>query len=295
MKLALLVLGFRYPQCLAAATKVYLDAGFDIFLHIDKKHGRAYADGLGEAEKSIHCIAERHEVFWGGYSMIEAQVALLRAAMAAGPYDKYTLVSDDSFPLYGGELLRSFIAVPEDRISVRRLAADDAFMTRYNDFYFFDHLATSMMVRQAESARIDEGFWQNVENIRALRKRGKKRLELFFGQQWWSLGQRAVDVILQTLKRDTYLVESFRYTAVPDEMLFQTIHGHSFHTHTEASPMLVEWGKEPKPYAFRAVAELEGLVQKHHGFVRKVLDRDGFFQDMLNNIAMTGRALGHDV
>lgn len=295
MKHALLVLGFRHAPSLGAALPIYAEAELDVFLHLDEK---APADGyiaaLGPAAAWVTLIPERHRIFWAGFAMVEAEMSLLRAAIAAGPYDSYTLLSDDSFPLLGQDYLRALLSRPRDKIAIRRLTDDDAFMARYRDFYFFDHAATSLLGRPVETAKVDEELFFHLRVIQRLREQGKKRLDIHYGSQWWSLQSRTAEAILALAEQDHHLVDSFRYSAVPDELFFQTIYASQASTHPEPSPMLVDWKRDPKPYIFRALDDIRPLIRPHHGFVRKVSDQEGLLLRMRQNITATGQAMGSD-
>jgi len=96
---AILVLCFREPNVLRAALPVYRAADLDVFLHVDAKLDQAaYLRALGPPAADCRLVEDRQTVFWGGFSMIRAEMALLRDALQRDAYDSFTLVSDDSFP-----------------------------------------------------------------------------------------------------------------------------------------------------------------------------------------------------
>ena len=58
------------------------------------------------------------EIFWGGYSMVRAELKLLAMARGAGPYEKYLLISDDAFPVHTPDMLAMHFSNPDDQISL---------------------------------------------------------------------------------------------------------------------------------------------------------------------------------
>ena len=71
----------------------------DIYLHIDAKAaGADPADLAACASRSRVICVERHSISWGDFSMVEAELALLRAAVP-GEYDYYHLLSGVDVPV----------------------------------------------------------------------------------------------------------------------------------------------------------------------------------------------------
>jgi hypothetical protein len=253
MKVALLVLGYREPLVLRAAVPVYRDAGFEIFLHLDSKADISqYSSMLGDLAAECQFIKRRFSIFWGGFSMVEAQLALIFATLEKGDYDRFCFVSDDTFPLLNGESLKNYFQNDYDWVSIRKLEESDPFLLRYKNFFFLDHQASSLLGRPIESAGIDDEFLCHISRIKELKKSGKRQIGIYYGSQWWSITRNSMSIILQRMEADPLLVESFRYSAVPDEMLFQSLIGNCVsHSNFRSGPMFVDWSKEPKPYIFK--------------------------------------------
>jgi hypothetical protein len=270
MKSALLVLGYVEPSVLRAAMPVYKAAGFDIFLHVDAKADIArYREELGEIAGQCLFIEQRIHIFWGGYSMVEAELALVNAAMSKANYDRFTLVSDDSFPMMRGDALQAYFENDFDRVSIRKLEPNEQFMSRYTNYFYLDHPASALRGRPIEMSRIDEQFLYHMRKIEDLRKTGKKQIGVYYGSQWWSLSRGSMDIILNQMASDPHLMESFRYSAVPDELLFPTLIGNFIpHSNFRGSLMFVDWSKEPKPYVFKNYEEVKSIGSTH-AFARK--------------------------
>lgn len=271
MRLALLVLAYREPEVLRRSIPLYRAAGFDIFVHLElKADAGAYLARLGDAAHSCTLIATRISIFWGGFSMVEAELALIYTAMAKDHYDRFTLVSDDTFPITSKIRLLQVLNEDLDRVMLRRLELSDPFKARYSNFFYFDHQVTSLLGRPIESAAIDDSFLERTSEIQEQRRRGKKEIDIYYGSQWWSITFETMKVILRKLKGDEHLFLSFKYSAVPDELLFQTLVGNYIErSRVHQALVYVDWSKTPRPYQFREITELQGIPPEYC-FARKV-------------------------
>ncbi len=277
MRLAALILGYRAPQVLALALPVLERAGFDVFLHVDAKADLgAYLRALGPAGAMCQTTSDRVDVFWAGFSMMRAELALLQAAYRRQRYDRLVLLSDDCFPLIGPAALRRLMSDDIERISLRRLEAGDPFLARYQGFYCFDHAALTLLPRPIEASALDAAAVDLIEGAAALMRRGKKPIPIFYASQWWALTGAAADRVLEVWRSDAWLVDSFRYAAVPDEIMISTIIGNFAAERPVCnSPVLVDWSREPRPYVFAGPAEAAAMAEPHHGFARKIRGDSG--------------------
>jgi hypothetical protein len=279
VKVALLVLCYNKSKVLTWSLPIYQAAGFDMFFHLDAKQDLAsYKAAANGALDNSFFVGNRVRVFWGGFSMMEAELALIRAARSRGNYDRYVLISDDTFPLLDPARLNSFFDEEVERVALRRLDEDDHFMQRYRKFYFLDHPATSLVGRPIESSDLDAAFFAKIEEIAELRKRGKKDIPIYYGSQWWALTKRAIDHILRTYEEDQHLVQSFRYSAVPDESAFQSLIGGNPAFRAAPAAIHVEWSRNPRPFVFNDEAEFGEAIRPYHAFIRKVADEPAFLE-----------------
>ena len=77
------MLGAYSPSTLRELISAARGAPYRFFLHLDRKVGLSeYLEGLGDAWIDIQMIPDRREVFWGGWSMVSATLALMSAALA---------------------------------------------------------------------------------------------------------------------------------------------------------------------------------------------------------------------
>jgi len=271
MTVALLVLAYREPLVLKSAIPFYKAAGFDIFVHLDSKADLdAYKTQLGEEAASFcRFVARRVSVFWAGFSMVEAELALIFAALESGTYERFVLVSDDTFPLLPPQALADYAAEDVDRVMLRKLEPDDPFMPRYERFFHLDHRATSLLGRPIEESDIDDVFLDDMRKLSAARKQGKVSIDIYYGSQWWVMSAATMQILLERLERDHALFESFRFSAVPDEILFQTLVGNFIDRHrVRNGAVYVDWSRNPRPYVFLSEEDVTG-IDGGYAFARK--------------------------
>lgn len=273
MSVAILVLAHRAPAILSVASTIYREAEFDIFVHLDAKADlNAYRAGLGD-EVADRCafVDNRVEIYWAGFSMIQATVALLRKARDSGPYSNFVLVSDDTFPVRPLPELRSALATDHERICISRVRPNARAFQRYERFFCLDHQATALRGRPIESSFIDDGLFDTLVRMKQRKVEGKAPIGLFYGSQWCALTGRFVEHFLHRHDQDATLRESFEFSAVPDEMYIHCVMMNSSERwKILPGPVLVDWNRRPRPYVFTDCAGIQAMLQQEHLFVRKL-------------------------
>ncbi len=283
MSLAVLVLGYRAPKILKRVLPAYFSAGFDVYVHVDNKISiDDYRDELRDIDSRVHYIESRSRIFWAGFSMSTATISLIKAAVSTKDYSNFLLISDDTVPIAPLDVLKSRLVSPVERISLREIKENDHFYTRYQRFFYFDHAATSLLGRPIEESYMDEEFFNSLSRLTARKDKGKAVIRLLYGSQWWCLTSRSVNMILYIHENREDIRESFEFSAVPDEMYFQTLVGNfSDLTHIANSPVFVEWSKHPKPFVYSNMSELPIFDNNYQLFIRKISANSADFAEQL--------------
>jgi hypothetical protein len=107
--------------------------------------------------------------------MVRAELRLLAEARRSGPYDKYVLISDDSFPVLPPRLLAEYFATSADQISIVPQPEHSPFYARYHGFYCYDHHATAIRTSDPRQRLIDEALEVKIAEINALQKEREGR------------------------------------------------------------------------------------------------------------------------
>ena len=272
MKLAFLVMASGAPGVLdshAAAFEADPDVHF--FVHLDAK--ASLADfAAPQSRSNVTFIAARRPIFWGGFNMVRAEVELLAVALDhAGGFDYVALISDDSYTLRSGRALKAALPAADAWIDQNPIepALD---YPRYGRFYCFDAAPFSARSLPAEERHVTEADSAEMAALEALRARGKAPLtRLYQGAQWWCLKREVAAFVVAAFMGDEHIRDSFRFSAIPDEIVVQTTVGLAGRSWTlQRSPMFYDFSRDPKPFVFAAIGELDEALRSPCLFVRKI-------------------------
>jgi hypothetical protein len=273
-RVALLVLASQCPRVLEALAHEFDSDRFRLFVHVDRKVDiDAYCAGRSWPQNLVF-LDDRHEVFWGGFSMVRATETLARRALACSDNAVMALVSDDTLPLVHPDRIHAELCARPDRIDVGLSRRNPPFLRRYTDWYFLDSGATTARAVDVGQRRFDEGALDAVTRMARLRSRGKYPLpEVWGGSQWWSLGRDVLASILDELSGNLWLRESFEFAAVPDEQAIQTLYAlrRGLTSRSFTSPMFADLSGQPAPAVFGEDATIPACPDGKL-FIRKVAD-----------------------
>ena len=169
---------------------------------------------------------------------------------------------------------------------LRKLDADDPFMERYTKFFFLDHRATALHGRAAERSDMDAELFAEMEACRQLMAKGKVAQNIYYGSQWWALTRETCEHLLNVIGDNGHLFQSFKFTAIPDEMFIQTIVGNDVkHSKFRNGPVFVDWSRQPKPFVFGGMDQIPPDTVSQYAFYQKTHSRShdflGRFRDSL--------------
>ena len=267
-RIGLLVLGSQAPLILDAVLDGLDDARFRVFLHVDAKLPLEHYTRPLRNLARITLVEPRTKVFWGGFSMIEAETTLIRAALADPSIRTFTMLSDDAAPVRRADVLYTALRDGPNRMS---FDLRDDVQPWYRGFYCPDAEFSMYRDRAWQERTVSETDLDTLRRLVALRERGKKPLDrVFFSRQWWSLDRPTLESILRVMDEDTHLTESFRFSVMSDELMFATIFQllHPGRV-TLGVPMCMHF--TPHCRTFHTPAELAELrVQPDHLFARKL-------------------------
>ncbi len=289
-KTACIILCQNAASVLRHTAPVYAAAGWDIFLHIDRKVSQEhYVATLEDAAKLCTVVPNPVEVFWGGYTMIKAQLAAIDLARASGSYERFILLTDDAIPLRTPNVLKGFFEDKVDYIT-RHLQVEGIYYNRYARFFTNDYPPTKMRGRHQDYVYAEDDFIEAVSRLGALKKRGKRDIPVYFGSQFWALTAGAIDMILDTIAKDPWLVESFEFSALPDELMFQTIVGNFGRAECRDGPMYADFSVAPGPRVLKSIADIKD-APAHTVFARKVDPEAEIFIQVAMSFLLGNRAL----
>jgi len=234
----------------------------DIYIHIDKKVGdEIFAQVKSELEGMVKqasvAFIDRVEVSWGDFSMVQAELLLLREASRAH-HDYYHLLSGVDLPLKphseivrffeenaGKEVLQGFCFPP-------RSAAQIASRLRLRYYYPFQHTVGHNYLRPLGLLQWFLLLLQALVGVNRLRRQPK---EIYKGSQWFSVTHDFVLDLLAFYSREENL-KPYRHTMCADEIFLQMF---AYHSQYRERIFLREWRDGLYPTNMRMVWFKKGL------------------------------------
>ena len=224
MKIAYLILAHTNPTHLQRLISKLSTESSMFFIHVDKKTNVETFKHISGA--NIHILEDRVPVFWGDYSQVDAILLLIKAALAnTSRFNRFLLLSGSDYPLRSVLSIENFfrnnpekefinfVAMPADsagkpisRLTTYRLAAGS-------------NLVTKALQKVQMMAHIIPRYRDYKSCFVHLAPYG--------GSTWWALTRNACELISAFADSERKVMDFFRNTICPDEMVFQTILGNS--------------------------------------------------------------------
>ena len=240
MKIAYLLLAHAKPVQLGQLVSSLASEASFFFIHIDRKSDLCeFANATAPVERVTY-LRDRIDVKWGGFSMVEATLCLMRLASSRERHDYYILLSESDYPIRSNQAL-------SDKLSVGDY--------QYIDYSPLPYLEHDIFISRLEYFGIP--FKNPRSRIRAiithnlLTKLPKRNYEKalggvrpYGGSQWWALTHDCVTFILDYAKSHRRFVNFFKRSITPDEIFFHTIISASpFTRKIKPSLVYVRWNR----------------------------------------------------
>lgn len=292
-----------------------LDARFRVFIHMDAKTG---LDRLAQAGLRLPAhatlISPRLAVFWGGFTMMRATLALIDAALAEADFDRLVLLSGDTLPVRRPEVLldelapdnrREFIElidVPDDP-GLARVTAPDATARlgwvqpwRFHNRTDWDHLLLNPATRHQAATQYgldqSQADWLRGDAqalvqaaLDLLPPRPPMFPRLRYGSQWWALSGATLRAVRPRL-HDPAVQAWFRHMQVSDEHMIHTVLANTLDIDAVGTPV---WSDLAQRAAGRHQLDADGFRRAPRQG-RQVLFARKFHPDAAPDLAAALRA-----
>jgi len=250
MKKAYLILAHESPSQLQRLVFALDDGGSFFHVHVDKKSDIEEFKAIIKMECVVF-LKERYDVAWGGFSMVEATMALLRSFMSIGNKCDYgILMSGKDYPLASNTEINTFLEYKKGAnfIDVRSINKvwSLAEVAKRLEFYRFDLsskkyryvlLASPILrniflketrksfFRLVTTSKLD--FFQKTQAIRKILKARKKpNIPAYGGSQWFAFHCTFISKLIEYVAEHGDFTEYHKHTHCPDEIFFHTIVQH---------------------------------------------------------------------
>lgn len=241
-----------------------------MFIHMDRKNKEYNEKKVEEVVRFSGVFhTERTSVAWGGYSLVNAELLLLKAALK-GEYSYYHLLSGEDLPLKNQDEIHKFFDANQGKEFVRFENEVFGHYDRVRYWYFFqDKLGRR---RDRKVLRIINRAVLVAQKILGIRRNKKIRFQK--GTEWFSITDGLARYVAA---QEEWIKKVFAHTLCADEVFLQTIiHNSDFQNalyHKQydndlhAIMRLIDWTRGD-PYVFR-YSDRRELVESDMLFARK--------------------------
>jgi hypothetical protein len=223
MKIAYLLLAHKNPDQLARLIERLQGPGVGFFIHIDKKSDIIpFIKKIGEAG-NISFIKQRYKVYLRGYNSISATLALIDEAQHSNP--KYhILLSESCYPIKTRDYIMDFLDNHDGReyISFFKLTDRPVWLAKIKHYYRWDSLFAQRGTKWQPIVWRYLRLQKQLQNILPER-RFLKGITPYGGSQWFMLTNDCAAYASDYIRKNRKFARFYRYTDVPDEMIFQTV------------------------------------------------------------------------
>jgi hypothetical protein len=218
--IAYLVLCHNDPEQLRRLV-LALNIDADFFVHVDQKVNlEPFASQ--PLPSNVHFCHDRARVYWGGYSIVDATLRLMRQAMACGTYDRVVLLNGLDYPIKPtSEINRVLIEVgSKNREFIRffdiKSCGAEFYLDKARGIYFYD--APRWLVN-----RFYDGRQFLTKSLRRVKRPLPPRLVHCFGHMQWAITGACCQYILRFVAENPRFCQFYRYSFAPDEHFFHTV------------------------------------------------------------------------
>ena len=291
-RIAYILLSHKDPDGIIAQAERLTQAGDYIAIHYDARSKREDYDRIREAlegNASVVFPARRVKCGWGEWSLVEATLLAVRAAVEAFPRaTHFYMLSGDCMPIKTAEFAHAFLDGGEvDYIESFDFFASDWIKTGIKEErLIYRHWFNERGRKWLFYASMD---WQKRLG---LARKVPSDLRIMIGSQWWCLRRRTIEAVLEFCDRRADVMRFFRTTWIPDETFFQTIVRHlvpepEIRTRTLTFLMFTDYGM---PVTFYD-DHYDLLLSQEYLFARKISPDAKALKERLGALyAETGRS-----
>lgn len=215
---AFLIMAHNEFDILEKVIKLLDDNENHLYIHIDKKVKDFNFDKFSSiAKKSKIFFTNRINVSWGGYSLVQCELLLLKEAIVHN-YEYYHLISGVDLPLKTNEEIHDFFNKNKGKefISYDKNASDTEIESRIKYYYLlqdkFGRSSKLAYIIQACCIRIQKIL--NVNRIKDIKYTLKK------GTNWFSITNNLAHYIVE---KENEIYNLFRFGCCVDELFLHTM------------------------------------------------------------------------
>ncbi|XGW00251.1 MAG: beta-1,6-N-acetylglucosaminyltransferase [Leptolyngbya sp. BL-A-14] len=212
MHIAYIVLAHQYPDQLARLINRLNTETASFFIHLDRKAGPSLYHRVVREFGHLPNVylLRRHHCYWGEWGHVSATIEGIKALVSSGiPFDYAILLTGQCYPLRANQTIEQFLQAHQGYSFMEYFSLPTAWLPRIERWYlrFFSKKIILPNARLKFMARrkVPDGF------------------KPFGGSSYWCLSRACIEYLHDFVPQHRRLLNFFRFTWAPDEMIFQTI------------------------------------------------------------------------
>lgn len=258
----------------------HLLTDFDIFVHFDKKNEGKFKNKIEDfKKKGIHFVQDNIRVYWGGNSQIIAEYKLFCTASEYSDYSHYLLISGVDFPIKSNQEIINFFEKNRDKTYMEFVKLPSS---------NWDWNGGLDRVQRYWLTEFDNRFYTKlfgrlllmIQKILFIKRKSYFK-EYYGGANWGNFSESAVKFILNYVKENPEVLESFKYTRAADEIWKQTILNLSDEEIIYDSLRFIDWVSGPTYPKVLDENDFDALAHSSALFARKMSGYDTRLQKLL--------------
>lgn len=202
----------------------YFDRNCEIYIHIDRKQCVKPEDKEKLlAYRQVKLVTDEYEVYWGGTSVLESELYLLRLAVQQSGADYFHLISGQDYPTRPLSYFLNFFNrnVGKEYISYIHLPHPNWESNTFHrlQYYFpYDYAAGQENPRQW----VREQVW--LQRSRGVKRPIPDEFDHLYGcSQWFSITRNAATTLLDYTDRSPSFYNRMWMTFAPEECYVATV------------------------------------------------------------------------
>lgn len=279
MKIAYLILAHNNFEHLKRLIDALNDDNCFFYIHIDKKSTLPLnLDGY----ENLIIIDKREQVFWGGYSIVQATINLLEFSFHHRQNDYFVLLSGLDYPIRSRMILYKLLNDNKEYIDISKGFSSHKPKERFSKFYI-----TNYNSRQINFTTLFYKLIQKAINIFFNRT---IPYEIYTGGQWFICTNHCIAYVLEYISNNKEYCDFFSKVFIPDESFFHTIIGNSrFYENCSRCLTYADWTVKPAPgnITNKHISDFENEIKNDpnfkYFFARKFSDHSKHIVDMIEN------------
>lgn len=255
----------------------------DLYIHIDKKIKNFDFDKFKHLPiKSDIYFVPRIDTKWGGYSLIQCELTLLKEAVKRS-YRYYHLLSGMDFPLKTQDDIHAFFKKYSGMEFIHflevRKKETKKFVSRISRYHLFQDYSPKNNAKLFKiGIFITDKSFLVLQRLMRINRLKNKDITVKFGSQWFSITDNFAKYVVA---HEKWIKDHFFHSLCADELFLQTLiyrshfknklGGHYFKGNHLSNMRKIEWSSttaSAHPKVWETV-DYDSLVNTEHLFARK--------------------------